>query len=135
MIELDLGVWTGTSDVPKLILIGSEEALAELARLLTATSDRVVVRLLRMKPTPPLSVALAFIEIRTEPEPKLAVRRDGDTMILAGERKALEILGANIERFARRELGIYMHVDYFPDHFYLRPDSLPLDVSWPPETS
>jgi hypothetical protein len=51
-------------------------------------------------------------------------------LVVAGDQSALQILAENLSAFAENpgEMGGHLHIEYFPDHFYLRPGSAALAV-------
>lgn len=77
----------------------------------------------------PYDKFLKSIIIKTVPGQRLtfSATEDGD-LLIAGESTGLEILAGNLKWFAdgERGTGDHMHVEYFPDHFYLAEDSIPM---------
>ena len=53
---------------------------------------------------------------------------DSQTLRLVGPRRSLELLADNVADQANDPYG-HLHIEWFPDHFYLAPDSLSLVVS------
>lgn len=60
----------------------------------------------------------------------MTVAWTNDQLVLAGEPKSLNVLGENMEWLAGNPTeGGHLHIDYFPDHYYLRAGSFPLTLA------
>ncbi|MFD0350706.1 hypothetical protein ACFQ0M_41185 [Kitasatospora aburaviensis] len=51
--------------------------------------------------------------------------------MISGDAAARAVLAENLRGMACAEDGGHLHVEYFPDHFYLAEGSLPLVVNSP----
>jgi len=56
---------------------------------------------------------------------------EGNTLVIRGSVDKLKILAENIEWFASSEKsnpsgGDHLHIEHYPDHFYLAPSSIPM---------
>ena len=63
------------------------------------------------------------------PAAKVIMRVDSNatTLIVEGDRPDLRVLSANLRDLAMYgDVDEHLHVDYFPDHFYLGESSLPV---------
>jgi hypothetical protein len=70
------------------------------------------------------------LHVRPENEAGAQVRWNGDHVVVTGEPSALSLLAGNIDAFRKAplEFGNHLHLEYFPGHFYLRADSVPVIV-------
>jgi hypothetical protein len=111
-------------------LIGNSGDLEELGERIRVGSCGVVQLNITGSPSP-YSRFFRQIELRNNPgKVVLAVAPDRETLIIAGDRWALEIFGENIKSVARGAEGDYhLHVEYFEGHYYLSEESEPLVVS------
>jgi hypothetical protein len=77
----------------------------------------------------PYDKFLKSIIIKTAPGQRVtfSATEDGD-LLVAGESAGLEILAGNLKWFAEGEgrKGDHIHEEYYPDHFYLAQDSIPI---------
>jgi hypothetical protein len=78
----------------------------------------------------PYSEWLSSLAVRSEDQIRMLVVVEGGALVLAGQLAALQILAENLSAFAENPsvMGGHLHIEYFPDHFYLRPGSAPLTV-------
>jgi hypothetical protein len=53
------------------------------------------------------------------------------SMTITGDRASLAMLAANVDAMATDDQGGHLHIDYFPGHAYLGPDSTPLIINSP----
>ncbi|WP_328557679.1 MULTISPECIES: Imm32 family immunity protein [unclassified Streptomyces] len=76
---------------------------------------------------------LAGIEVKETSGPGVLIRRDAERQILviSGDSADRAQLAANLRDMAAAEDGGHLHIDYYPDHFYLAEGSLPLVVDSP----
>lgn len=74
----------------------------------------------------PYDKFLKSIIIKTVPGQRLTFSptEDGD-LLVAGESAGLEALAGNLKWFAEGESD-HMHEEYYPDHFYLAENSIPM---------
>jgi hypothetical protein len=81
-------------------------------------------------PADPDDGAAASIRIRSSREPGVAAERHGDDVMIVGDPESLAALGENVARLVAEPeaLGKHIHVEYFPGHTYIRPNSAPLLV-------
>lgn len=77
----------------------------------------------------PYDKFLKSIIIKTVPGQRLSfsVTEEGD-LLAAGESRGLEAIAGNLKWFveSERRKGDHLHVEYFPDHFFLAENSIPL---------
>ncbi|ONI91548.1 hypothetical protein ALI22I_07900 [Saccharothrix sp. ALI-22-I] len=105
---------------------GDRDALAELGHAIDAGTGRFVLD--QSGDPAPYDLVLGAVEIDTVPSGKVVVASDVDrsTLTISGERSALSLLARNVLGLAEDgTVGEHAHIDYFPDHFYLSPDSAP----------
>jgi len=61
--------------------------------------------------------------------PGMSVKWSGDELVLTGDRAALDIFASNIRNLGHGRIGgSHIHIEYFPGHFYLHDDSVPVVV-------
>jgi hypothetical protein len=105
---------------------GSRETLVRLADLLAAAPGRLAADEAADPGT--YGQCLAEIVVLDPTGAKAAIDVDAATrtLVLTGGRAALTLLGDNVRELAiGGEPDDNLHVDYFPDHFYLDESSLP----------
>ncbi len=103
-----------------------------LAALGTALANEVeaVVELTPPASTPPDCESATGVRVRWDADPGVSVAREGSEVVIVGDATAVAQLARNIERLGNEPamLGGHIHLEYFPDHAYLRSDSIPLVV-------
>lgn len=107
---------------------GSRSSLAELARSLTQDS----VSMSEGDADQFYNVTLKEVRVQVRPGERVLLRVDveADRLHIAGDDDLLAILSANIADFAREgAVGEHLHVEYFPGHFFLDPQSAPLIIT------
>jgi hypothetical protein len=103
------------------------EAIASILR----RSQGARIRLRQPADSPgPHAEWISFLEVRVEDEAKMTMAIERGELLLAGEPSSLEILAENLSYFAENPggLGGHLHIEYHPDHFYLRPGTVPMVV-------
>jgi hypothetical protein len=105
------------------------EALAALGKAL-ANEVESVVELTPPASTPPDCERATGVRVRRHAGPGVSVTREGSEVVIVGDAAAVAQLARNIERLGNEPatLGGHIHLEYFPDHAYLRPDSIPIVV-------
>ncbi|MFI6848954.1 hypothetical protein ACIBJD_30705 [Kitasatospora sp. NPDC050467] len=117
------------------LLLGNREELLALAEVIRSGAGRV--GLAPVTDAAPYDRGLAVLEVETVAEAAvtLSVEGSSDRFRITGEPRLLDVLAANIEEYGRHaDAGNsldHLHVDYFPDHYYLSPESESLVVSLP----
>ncbi|EWM17836.1 hypothetical protein KUTG_08140 [Kutzneria sp. 744] len=104
---------------------GSRETLVQLADLLAAAPGRLAADETADPGT--YGQCLAEIVVRSSADTKavIGVNTDTRTLVLDGSRAALKLLGDNVRALAVEGApGDNLHVEYFPEHFYLDESSL-----------
>ena len=111
----------------EVVLMASAE---ELSRLAGAVADGEG---LLSSTASPGSNDLVGVEVKKTSGPGVLVRLDSERQILviSGDSAGRAVLADNLLSMASAEDGGHLHVDYFPEHFYLAEGSLPLVVSSP----
>jgi hypothetical protein len=76
----------------------------------------------------PYDIALRHLKIETNSREGVAISVDQENnqIIISGPIERLMILGQNVSNAASS--GDHLHIEYFPDHFYLDRDSVPLVI-------
>lgn len=113
-----------------ITFVGDAAALNELRGVLLETShDR-----LDLTPvvTPPKNYvgAATSIRVSSDGHSGLEVVRDAAGVAIVGDLAARALLAENISKLAAAQpgLGGHLHIDYFPDHPYVRSTSAPVIV-------
>jgi hypothetical protein len=57
------------------------------------------------------------------------VSRDNDQIVISGSSEKLQKLAKNIESTANNSSSTHTHIEFFPGHFFLEPDSVPLIIT------
>jgi hypothetical protein len=67
------------------------------------------------------------IDVRREVDVGLAITREENRVVVAGHPDAVGILAWNIRQLGDPDspFGGHIHIEFYPDHPYLRSDSLP----------
>lgn len=122
----------------ELELEGTGHALKELGNFLKNNKeDFVRIKLQNTLPEPPGSWHgfLVFIEISVVKEQKLfEIRRENHTLKIYGSSNVQDILASNITSLSeatdpKSGIAYHIHIDYYPEHFYLAPTSEPLVIT------
>lgn len=124
----------GRYDYAEIQLEGQPEALRALARAIRASRPKSATFALRAaKPVhwphcaSSLSIAAGV--------GNATISRTGDSIRIDGSPHAMELLAYAVEQLAERGASgdsdwssEHMHIEYYPGHFYLSADSIPLIV-------
>jgi len=116
-------------------LAGTVPGLQDFADILRSEKPAIICTLTIPEDTSPKPYDSFLYEIQ--------IRRTGDlldiyaedgALVLAGSAKSLDILASNVD-FLRENAEIptqithHIHVEYYPDHFFLVPSALPMVIS------
>ena len=125
--SIDAAVWFGSDGT--VSIAASPEVLKALARVLSPGAE-TVIKLPPGTPTPPYEAAAHAIRVRVESEPGVTISREADEVVVSGHPEALRILGRNIASQGGdpATVGSHLHIEWFPEHFYVRAGSIPLVV-------
>ncbi|GAA1310431.1 Imm32 family immunity protein [Saccharothrix xinjiangensis] len=129
MTELRVLCAPGTNEIK---VSGDRDAPAELGHAIDAGTGWFALD--RSGDPAPYDLARGAVDIVTAPSGKVVVTSDVDrsTLTISGERSAFSVLARNVLGLAEDgTVGEHAHIDYFPDHFYLSPDSAPVVVLEP----
>jgi hypothetical protein len=124
----------GRWDRNEMELAGSPDGLRKLAGQLREATEGLPITLAELddEMIKPYVGALCQIVVQREPGTKVRLTRLGEVLYLSGDVHYLEILADALEfpdDTPPTPLGNYhVHIEYFPDHFYLAPDSEPVVV-------
>ena len=108
-------------------LAGNAEALHGLATLIRSVAPTSITLGKRTSHSEPQAISVAV-----EPgDDKMRILRRADELVITGRLDAREVFASNIDAFADRpeEFGGHIHIEFFPDHFYLAQGSAPVIVS------
>ncbi|WP_328744178.1 hypothetical protein OHT57_02510 [Streptomyces sp. NBC_00285] len=83
--------------------------------------------------SPPDGSTLAGIEVRNALDSGVRIGLDArrQILVISGDLHARAVLAENLHALVTAEDGGHLHIDYFPEHPYLVPGSLPLVVNSP----
>jgi hypothetical protein len=107
-------------------ITGNGSVLVELAELLTSAKGSVI----RTLTVPSQELAAPYDgflsqlrrDVRDESDEKLLVKRRDNELYICGPPEALELFAQNIRFLAEDKSqfsGNHLHVEYYPDHFFL----------------
>lgn len=111
----------------EIAVIASREELIDLSMRLKSVSGQTVSANQTGSPTP-YDRFLAGILIEDTPGQSVIFNVTKDNFLrISGDRRKIDILAKNVESFAREsDDNQHSHEEYFPGHFYLAPESLPV---------
>jgi len=103
-------------------------AVAESLRDAATVSEREVWHDSNDRGATPYDVFIKRMVVRQAPS-KVRITREDDVVVVTGRREELNVLADNIDSLVHgAERGDHLHIEYFPDHFYLDQGSEPLVV-------
>ncbi|GAB1817976.1 Imm32 family immunity protein [Herbidospora sp. RD11066] len=112
----------------ELELSGTRPELRALAQSLRSGTGRC--DLSENREPAPYSRSLSGLEFQEAPGDSIRLWARGSSLRICGGRGALDLLSENIEEFATgADHSDHLHLDYFPGHAYLAPDSDPLVIA------
>lgn len=124
------GVTIGYAKDDTAEISGRRDSLVALARALRSATQMTITVAVPSYPPDPYERWLGSIVVRPRPTFLVEIGVDNGALVAAGGQDALALLADNIAAFANSHgpLGQHQHIEYFPDHYYLREGSLPLVV-------
>lgn len=118
-----------------ILLQGSATALRDLGAKLVANEVIALVHLHvpQAESAEPYDGFLSVLQV-VESEGPVEVRQTGSTLTITGSKQNLAILSENILFLANHPETLngmpnHLHIEHYPDHYYLAPSSLPLVIS------
>ena len=123
----------GQYDDSRIKLDGTADGIRALSREIQKLVGEQLFSLLfpSTSPAPYLGTAKS-LKLRRDAG-NVCVSRDADVITITGSEEKLAILASNIERLAEQDSGsvsgnlkTHLHIEYYPEHFYVRWDSIPL---------
>ena len=118
-----------------LNLCGDVSGLTRFADTLTDFGKLPAVIVLNRERNPsPYDRLLKEISIAPKLNAKVYVGQMGERMVISGSLEYLSILAENIRHLAEHPISssavpYHIHIEYYPDHFYLEKESTPLVAS------
>lgn len=112
---------------------GSQRGLSLLADAL-ASNQRHVLELAQPAQVEPWDGWLSGIEILPAPG-KVLVSRVDRILKIEGDPGGLTVLGGNVRNLAAGGLGPHIHQEYYSDHPFFDPDTMPLILALAEEQS
>jgi hypothetical protein len=128
MVDMSLVVRYSPS-TQELAISASRAALAWVAGLVEAGAGEVAAD--GLADAAPYEVCLTRLRIRTVPAGGvvLSVSAEAREVLVEGEAEGLRVLGENLRALAAEaDYGDHLHIEYFPEHFYLDESSVPAVV-------
>ena len=119
-----------SAETGEVEVAGTVDALEEWANALTR--DDVEISTSQGKDPSPYSRYLAGIRVRSTAQGLVKMSVDADRQVLAftGSRQSMKVLAENIRGLCREGVsGEHLHIEYFPDHFYLAESRISLVVA------
>jgi hypothetical protein len=116
----------------ELELAGRLQDIAWLAEQLGQVTEVLAVDLRDITPAAiaPYDGGLRHLSLRPAPGSDVVIRSSGDELSISGDPSKLRILADNLASFAgtSHSVGQHLHIEHYPDHFYLASESQPLVV-------
>jgi hypothetical protein len=111
----------------EISVIASREELIDLSTRLRTVGGQIVSDHQMGSPAP-YDRFLAGILVEDAPGQSVIFNVTKDNFLrVAGDRRKMEVLAKNVESFAKEsDDDQHSHEEYFPGHFYLAPESLPV---------
>jgi len=125
------------SDSNEIALFGTKSIFEELSFIINVSKNHLMYSLtIPINPPPmPYKAFLNFLRFEVT-ENKVEISNIGDVLTIKGSSETLEIFSDNINFFANRKphetmditkkIKDHMHIEYFPDNFYIDVSSKPL---------
>lgn len=116
-----------------MTFIGNADGLDALGACLLEPNESSLR--LTPKATPPLYVGVArVIDVRSDGQPGLEIVRNGEGVDIIGDPASRASLAENLTRLtaAPAMVGNHLHIEYYPDHPYIRATSAPVIVEMMP---
>lgn len=109
-------------------LAGDGNELTLLAKQLLI--DNCIIRSDQVKKAPfPYSENLEIIQVKHCPNHQVSIQVENDCLLVSGSLEKLGILSKNFEELGKSGAKNYhIHIEYYDDHFFLSPESMPLVV-------
>ncbi|SRR5581483_9038382 len=123
------GRWSSQEGIE---LSGNPIDLGRLAGQLIEVTEGLTIILAELsnEMIKPYEGAISHIVVHREPGAKLQIARIGNVMQLSGDTSYLHILAQILEFPDNEPLSpiYHVHIEFYPDHFFLAPDSEPLII-------
>ncbi len=119
-----------------LELAGTPLELKELADLILNISDSLLSLDLDLtQEAYPYDKLLGKLQIRFEPEAKVVIQQHEGVLMISGSKENLSVMADNMLQLAghppsSNSIPHHLHLEYYPDHYFLDIESTPLVVSW-----
>jgi hypothetical protein len=119
-----------------LELKGSPQDWDKLGRVLLLAKHNKAVEVIlfvpnQTKPTPYDGFLTSMVVIPEKIKSQLEIKRENSKLLIVGPSETIEILAVNMLGLADVEPkpSYHMHIEYFPEHYYLAPSSHPLVIT------
>jgi hypothetical protein len=129
VIQSDLIV-RATEDAGEVEISGTVDTLLAWADALTRDDAEITTG--RGADPSPYARHLAGVRVRTTPHGLVEISFDEEAQALTftGSRESMEVLVQNIRGLCQEGVpGEHLHIEYFPDHFYLAESRIALVVA------
>jgi hypothetical protein len=119
-----------SSRTGEVAVVGTRVELESLASLISAGNGEAICS--PEIPTGPYDRRLGSVMVHTEPGRSVVLNVvNGETLLIGGDSAKLGVLAKNIQELTRfGKANEHLHVEYFPGHFYLGPESVPTVVAF-----
>ena len=119
-----------------LNLCGNVNGLSRLAdTLIDIGKLPAVIVLIRERNPSPYDGLLEEISIALKPDAKVYIGQEEEKMVISGSQEYLSILADNLRFLVENSISFslnsefyHIHIEYYPEHFYLEKESIPLVV-------
>jgi len=133
LIEMQIRYAAQSQNLPHIVVTGTREDFAELAALIELADGKIIA----VKPRPADSAGphvqfLRHIIIRPAPGRAVCISVSNENeLLIEGDKSKLAILATNVRVFGGEEKEAHrQHIDYFPHHFYLAPESVAVELEF-----
>jgi hypothetical protein len=125
----------GRYDNSSIDIEGSEESLRQLSYLLQHISGAHTLALANSAPQSPYPALAKTLKFEIADD-SVCVARSGDEISMRGAPDKFEVLAQNILALADQkqeqragQLRLHSHIEYYPGHFFLKAESIPLVIT------
>jgi hypothetical protein len=120
---------------PNIAVTGSREDFIDLAELIEFADDSIKAVMPKPAGSPaPYDQYLKYIIVRATPGRAVCISlAKGNRLLIEGNKSKLAILAKNVRGFGQEaKESDHQHIDYFPNHFYLAPESIAMLLDFYP---
>jgi hypothetical protein len=110
-------------------LSGSENEFDLLSKQLLIDKTKVAFENENLESFPDIK-NLEYVQIQHYSNNLVKISVKDNYLLIEGSPQKLAILSSNLESDGEEIKNYHIHIEYFNDHFYLSPDSIPLIIQY-----